>query len=97
MSAYTTLKRTSMSLDVETLDNLAILAEKWGTSKSEVIRRVVRKSREEEAAKPPRMTPVEALLWLRKNGISREKADAWKKDIRLEREAKRHWWDDSSP
>ena len=52
MSAYTTLKRTSMSLDVETLDNLAILAEKWGTSKSEVIRRVVRKSREEEAAKP---------------------------------------------
>lgn len=94
MKSSSTLRRTSMSLDPETLDHLAALAIKWDTSKSEVIRRVVRKTSEEEAAKSPRTTPVEALRWLRKNGISREAAEAWKEDIRLEREAKPNWWDD---
>ena len=45
--------------------------------------------------KTAKMTPVEALLWLRENGISREEGEAWKEEIRLEREAKRYWWDDS--
>lgn len=94
MRSSTTLKRTSMSLDAETLEHLAALAIKWDTSKSDVIRRVVRKTSEEEAAKSPRMKPVEALRWLRKNGISREAAEAWKDEIRLEREAKPNWWDD---
>lgn len=85
-----------MSLDVETIDNLTALAEKWGTSKSEVVRRVLRKTREEEAAKPPQMTPIEALRWLRKNGMSRDEAEHMKEEIRLEREATRYWWDDRS-
>jgi len=94
MSQASTLKRTSMSLDQETLGSLESLATKWNTSKSEVIRRAVRKVKEDEAMKTCRMTPVEALRWLRKNGISREAAEAWKDDIRLEREAKPNWWDD---
>ena len=94
MSQTSTLKRTSMSLDQETLGALELLATKWNTSKSEVIRRAVRKTSEEEAAKSPRMTPIEALRWLRKNGISREATEAWKDDIRLEREARPNWWDD---
>ena len=94
MSHIGTLKRTSMSLDQETLGALELLATKWNTSKSEVIRRAVRKTSEEEAAKSPRMTPIEALRWLRKNGISREATEAWKDDIRLERKARPNWWDD---
>ena len=89
------MKRTSMSLDQETLGALELLATKWNTSKSDVIRRVVRKAKEDEAMKTAKMTQVEALLWLRENGISREEGEAWKEEIRLEREAKRYWWDDS--
>ncbi len=88
-----TLKRTSMSLDVETLDSLGMLAEQWGTSKSEVIRRAVRKVKEDEAMKAARMSPIGAMEWLQENGISQQQADTLKEEIRLEREAKRNWWE----
>lgn len=87
------LKRTSMSLDADTLDSLAKLSEKWNTSKSEVIRRAVRKAKEDEAMKAARMTPVQAMEWLQENGISQEQADSMREEVRLEREAKKYWWE----
>jgi Arc/MetJ-type ribon-helix-helix transcriptional regulator len=88
-----TLKRTSMSLDQETLGALELLATKWNTSKSEVIRRAVRKVKEDEAMKGSRMTPIQAMEWLQENGISQEQANTMREEIRLEREARRYWWE----
>jgi len=94
MSSPLALNQTGILLDQETLENLSLLAEKWDTSESEVISRVVNKTREEEIPQAVEMTPVEALRWFRTNGISREEAEAWKEEIRLERESKRYRWDD---
>ncbi len=93
MSQTSTLKRTSMSLDQETLGALELLAKKWNTSKSEVIRRAVRKFKEDEAMKASRMTPIQAMEWLQENGITQEQADNMKEEIRLERLAKKYWWE----
>ena len=93
MSQTSTLKRTSMSLDQETLGALESLATKWNTSKSEVIRRAVRKVKEDEAMKASRMTPIQAMEWLQENGITQEQADTMKDEIRLERLAKKYWWE----
>jgi hypothetical protein len=96
MKYPSTLKRTSMSLDTETLDNLAWLAVKWDTSKSEVIRRVVRKARESEAMKTARMTPVEALEWIRAgNGLNEEEAKHLTDEVAAERNAKVYWWEEN--
>lgn len=93
MSQTSTLKRTSMSLDQETLGSLESLATKWNTSKSEVIRRAVRKVKEDEAMKASRMTPIQAMEWLQENGITQEQADTMKEEIRHERLAKKYWWE----
>lgn len=93
MKYTSTLKRTSMSLDQQTLDTIELLASKWQTSKSEVIRRAVRKIKEDEAMKAVRMTPVQAMEWLQENGITQEQANAFREEIRLEREAKKYWWE----
>jgi Arc/MetJ-type ribon-helix-helix transcriptional regulator len=93
MKYTSNLKRTSMSLDMDTLDSIESLAQKWQTSKSEVIRRAVRKIREDEAMKAARMTPVQALEWLQENGISQAEADTLMEEVRLEREAKKYWWE----
>jgi hypothetical protein len=93
MNDSITSKRTSMSLNAETLESLTLLADKWETWKSEVIRRVVRKAKEDEALKTARMTPVQALEWLQENGITQEQADSMKEEIRLERKAKKYWWE----
>jgi len=93
MKYTSNLKRTSMSLDTDTLDSIESLATKWQTSKSEVIRRALRKIREDEAMKAARMTPVQALEWLQENGISQAEADTLMEEVRLEREAKKYWWE----
>lgn len=93
MKYTSNLKRTSMSLDTETLDSIESLATKWSTSKSEVIRRAVRKIKEDEAMKAARMTPIQALEWLQENGISQAEADTLMEEVRLEREAKKYWWE----
>ena len=82
-----------MSLDHETLGSLESLARKWNTSKSEVIRRVVRKVKEDEAMKAARMTPIQAMEWLQDNGISQEQANTMREEIRLERKARKYWWE----
>lgn len=89
------MKRTSMSLDSETLDSLSSLADKWNTSKSEVIRRAVRNAKEGEALATARMTPVEALEWIRAgNGLNEEEADRFTKEVAAERNAKVYWWEE---
>lgn len=93
MSSTGTLKRTSMSLDQETIGALESLASKWNTSKSEVIRRAVRKAKEDEAMEAARMTPIQAMEWLQENGISQEQANTMREEIRLEREARKYWWE----
>ena len=88
-----------MSLDGETLKTIAALAEKWNTSKSEVIRRSVRKAKENEVMETARMTPVEALKWIRAgNGMTEEEAQHLKNEVAAERNAKVYWWekDDSA-
>ena len=82
-----------MSLDDETLKSLESLATRWETSKSEVIRRVVKKSKMEEDSKTAPKSPVEAIRWLRKHGLTDQEAATFKEEIRLERNAKRYWWE----
>lgn len=88
------LTRTSMALDQWTLQALKSLAEKWGTSRAEILRRAVKKLKEEadrEAAQP---APLEALEWLQNGGGLRvQEADRFREEVQAEREAKRFWWE----
>ncbi len=89
----TTLKRTSMALDAETLESLEYLSQAWGTSKAEVIRRVIKKTSKQELAKKPTRTPLEALQWLQtEGGLPPEVADKLQQDIQAERLAKKDEW-----
>jgi hypothetical protein len=83
--AITTAKVT-YSLKPETVLRIEELAVKWGVPKSEVVGRVVDKAALEEITQPQR-TPLEALHWLQKHGISAEVARKWKAEIRRERRA----------
>lgn len=83
--AITTAKVT-YSLKPETVLRIEELAVKWGVPKSEVVRRAVEHAGQGETAeKVP--TPLEALAWLQKNGISRTAANKYIREIRLERRA----------
>ena len=89
----TTLKRTSMALDADTLESLEYLSQAWGTSKAEVIRRVVKASSKQELANKPTRTPLEALQWLQKEGgLAPEIADKLREDVHTERLAKEDGW-----
>ena len=89
-----TLTRTSMALDHGTIQALKDLAHQWGISKAEVMRRAVRKAKEEadrEAAQPE---PLQALKWLQDGGgLSLREATVLREDVKAEREAKRYWWE----
>lgn len=87
------LKRTSMSLDTATLENLAELASRWGISKSEVVRRAVRKTKADSDTELSKPSPLEALRWLRKNGISPEQAGSMREEMKVERSSTRYWWE----
>lgn len=88
----TTLKRTSMALDLETIESLDYLSDLWHTSKAEVIRRVVKQTKEDEKKKQPKRTPVEALQWLMDNPISPEEAKEARRRIKEGRESWRDHW-----
>ena len=94
MSYTHALKRTSMALDGTTLRALADLAKLWSTSKAEVMRRAVRRAKEEadrEAALP---SPLKALDWLHDGGgITVKEAESFKKEVRAERNACRYRWE----
>jgi predicted DNA-binding protein len=83
--AITTCKVT-YSLRPETVGRVQELATQWGVPKSEVIRRVVEQA-ENLAAKEEVSTPLQALEWFRKNGISAEAAAKWNAKVLRERRA----------
>ena len=82
-----TTSKVTYSLKPETVDRVQELATAWGVPKSEVIRRAVDQIKPvgNKAKKIP--TPLEALDWLQKNGISAKTAAKWNREILLERRA----------
>lgn len=91
--AYT-LTRTSMALDPFTLGALDLLAQKWSVPKAEVMRRAVRRLKEEEDMKDQCPKPLQALDWLQNGGgLTVQEAKAFREDVQAEREAKRYWWE----
>ncbi len=88
------LVRTSMSLDRSTLATLDDLAKRWSVSKAEVMRRSIRKAKEDADLESRRPSPLEALRWLQEGGgLSVAESAEFKREIQAEREAKRLWWE----
>ncbi len=88
-----TLTRTSMALDHGTLKALKDLAQEWGVSKAEVMRRAVRKAKEEAECEKRLPEPMQALDWLQEGGLSVKEAAAFRAEVKAERNAKRYWWE----
>lgn len=82
-----TTSKVTYSLKPETVDRVQELATAWGVPKSEVIRRAVDQLPQDLPAEEKVLTPLEALDWLQKNGISDEAAAKYNAEIRRERRA----------
>lgn len=82
-----TTSKVTYSLKPETVDRVQELATAWGVPKSEVIRRAVDKLPLENPVEEKVRTPLEALEWFRKNGISAEAAAKWNAEVLRERRA----------
>ncbi len=80
--------RSTFALDRETVENLERLAKKWGVSKSEALRRVVDAAAcvEEVDAAADALAALEELR--ERLALTEEKADAWIREIRAQREAR---------
>ena len=86
--------RTSMSLDTGTLSDLDALAKRWAVSKAEVMRRAIRKMKEDVEAEDQRPSPLQALEWLQGGaGLSMAEGEQLKADVAEERRANRYWWE----
>ena len=93
MTTYT-LTRTSMALDGGTLSALKELAQEWGVSKAEVMRRAVRRAKEEATHQADRPAPLQALDWLQDGGgLTIQEASTFRDEMQEERQAKRYWWE----
>ncbi len=79
--------RTTFALDPETVAALDELAERWGVSKSEVVRRIVNTAAiiEEADAASNAIAALDELQ--ARLGLTEEKAEAWIREIRAERQA----------
>jgi Arc/MetJ-type ribon-helix-helix transcriptional regulator len=95
MSSYSPrMVRTSMSLDTVTLGLLEELAQRGSTSKAEVMRRAVRRLKEEADREDQRPSPAAALAWLQGGGgLKVAEGEAFQSSVREERNAKRCWWE----
>jgi Arc/MetJ-type ribon-helix-helix transcriptional regulator len=83
-----------MSLDTVTLGLLEELAKRGSVSKAEVMRRAVRRLKEDADREDQRPSPLAALDWLQGGGgLKAAEGEAFKSAIREEREAKRYWWE----
>ena len=83
-----------MSLDPVTLGLLDELAKRWSASKAEVMRRAVRRLKEEADREDQRPSPLAALDWLQGGGgLTAAEGEAFQAAVREEREAKRYWWE----
>ena len=88
------LTRTSMALDRGTLHALRQLAKKWGVSQAEVMRRAVKRAKEETDREEKIPKPLEALDWLQNGGgLAVRDAEDFRKEVRAERHARRYWWE----
>ena len=77
-----TTSKVTYSLKPETVDRVQELATAWGVPKSEVIRRAIDKLPKELPPEEKKLTPLEALAWLQKNGISAAAAAKYNAEIR---------------
>jgi len=82
-----TTSKVTYSLKPATVDRVQELATVWGVPKSEVIRRAVEQVSEQTTTTKKIMTPLEALDWLQKNGISSSAAKKYNAEVRRERRA----------
>jgi Arc/MetJ-type ribon-helix-helix transcriptional regulator len=88
------LTRTSMSLDEWTIRVLNDLAQKWHVSKAEVLRRAVRKVKEEADREDAFPKPLQALDWLQNGGgLTLQESNILREEVQAERQAKRYWWE----
>ncbi len=88
------LTRTSMALDQFTVGALNLLSNKWGVPKAEVMRRAVRRLKEEVDMKDQCPKPLESLDWLQNGGgLTVQEAAALRDEVQAERDAKRYWWE----
>ena len=76
--------KSTYSLDPQTVRDLDRLARKYGTSKSDILRRAVRSLAAQETN--PAAEGLQALEELQKRiGLTEEKADDWVTEVRRER------------
>jgi hypothetical protein len=81
--------RSTYALDPESVDSLHRLSRRWGVSKSEALRRIVHAASvvEEADATSDALAALGELQELL--GLDEQKAEAWIREIRTEREASR--------
>lgn len=83
-----------MALDQGTIQALGELADKWSVSKAEVIRRAVKRAKEEADREASLPSPLDALNWLQSGGgLTLQEAEAFREDVGQERQAKHYWWE----
>lgn len=76
--------KSTYSLDPRTVRDLERLARRFGTSKSEILRRAVRSLAQQEGTQEP--SALHALDELQQSvGLAEEKADDWVAQVRRER------------
>jgi hypothetical protein len=82
--------KSTYALDLETVQALDHLARRWGVTKSEAVRRLIRSAAEAAGAGADGSGPLAALEALQDSArLSRTRADAWAREVRAEREAGR--------
>ena len=81
--------KATYSLNTQTAKNLHWLARSWGVAKSSALRRIIdeRIKQERSATSFPASPKIEALQWLRQNGLGATKASAWRSEVATERVA----------
>src|SRR6185437_10363018 len=79
----TTIVRTTYALDIETVRKLEELADRWGVSKSEALRRSIRSASLRQSGTS---SPLEAFKALQASiKLSKTEAAKWGRKIRQER------------
>ena len=81
--------RSTFSLDPETAESLDRLARRWGTSKSEVLRRAVGAAAAAEEADEPAGALAALQALQERLGLDDAKAQRWIEALRAERGAAR--------
>lgn len=83
-----------MALDEGTLTALAELAERWSVSKAEVMRRAVKRMKDESDRTERQLAPVDALRWLQAGGgLTVREAEQFRREVKAERQARKGWWE----